>query len=275
VSEDRAARVAPADGAGPASALPALLEGRVAVVTGAGRGIGAAIVRALAAAGAGGGALDLPGASRQEAPPGWVDLEADVRDEASLAAAFAQVGERLGRPQVVVANAGIVPAWSSTATIEAGSWDEVMAVNARGVALTLREAARTMQGGSGGSGGSIVVTCSLNGWKGDPHLASYVASKHAVLGLVRSAALDLGSAGIRVNAVGPGPIATDALLARMTARVPSTGVGVEDALGRAASATALGRIATADEVATAVLFLASDLASAITGHLLPVDCGIL
>ena len=123
-------------------------------------------------------------------------------------------------------------------------------------------------------GGSIVAIGSLNSWRGDPNIASYVASKHAVLGIVRSAALDLGPRGIRVNAIGPGPILTDALLARFRTRERERGISVEAAKAAAAAQTALGRMATIDDVAGAALFLASDLASGVTGHLIPVDAGI-
>ena len=99
-----------------------------------------------------------------------------------------------------------------------------------------------------------------------------MASKHAVLGIVRAAALDLGKRGIRVNAVAPGPIATQALLDRMRRREQAGGLTVDEALGAAGEGTALGRIATVEEVADAVFFLAN--AGGITGHLLPVDGGI-
>ncbi len=92
---------------------------------------------------------------------------------------------------------------------------------------------------------------------------------------MRSVAADVGRLGIRVNAVAPGPIATEALLGRMAARAASGGLAVDEALRQASTTTALGRMATADEVADAVLFLASDLSSGITGQLLPVDAGIL
>ena len=122
---------------------------------------------------------------------------------------------------------------------------------------------------------AIVAMSSLNGWRGDPNIPAYAASKHAVVGLVRSVARDVGRLGIRVNAVAPGPIATEALLGRMADRSASGGLPIEEALGQAEISTALGRIATADEVADAVLFLASDLSSGITGQLLAVDAGIL
>jgi NAD(P)-dependent dehydrogenase (short-subunit alcohol dehydrogenase family) len=245
-----------------------LLAGGSAVVTGGARGLGAAIAARLAAAGAVGTVIDLSLPAEPSWPAGWTAVRADVRDPDALAAAFGPPGRA---PDVVVACAGVVPPWTRTADIDAAQWEEVLAVNVRGVMLTVREAARRMTG----RGGSIVVIASLNGWKGDPHLASYTASKHAVVGLVRSAALDVGRDGIRVNAVGPGPVATEALLGRMASRADATGVPVEEALRRAAEQTALGRIATAAEVADAVLFLASDLSSGITGQLLAVDAGIL
>jgi NAD(P)-dependent dehydrogenase (short-subunit alcohol dehydrogenase family) len=115
---------------------------------------------------------------------------------------------------------------------------------------------------------------SINSFLAHPRQMLYTASKHAVLGVVRAAARDLGRFGIRVNAVAPGPIATDALLERIRGRASSGGVSEEEALARLASEGALGRLATSDEVAKAVLFLASDLASGITGELLPVDAGL-
>jgi NAD(P)-dependent dehydrogenase (short-subunit alcohol dehydrogenase family) len=237
-----------------------LLAGRRALVTGGASGIGAAIAARFADEGATGLVLDV---AEAVPPEGWTARRVDLRDEAALAAA-------IDAPlDVVVAAAGVVPPWSRVAGLDLAQWDEVFAVNARGVAATLKHAAPRLR-----DGGAIVVIASLNSWRGDPNLAVYAASKHAALGLVRSAALDLGARGIRVNAIAPGPIATDALLERMRRRAEAGGLSVEDALSAAAAGTALGRIATAKDVANATLFLASDLAGGITGHLLPVDGGI-
>jgi NAD(P)-dependent dehydrogenase (short-subunit alcohol dehydrogenase family) len=244
-----------------------LLAGRRALVTGGARGIGAAVAERFAGEGAHGIVLDLEQALVEGRPPeGWTGVPADLRDDRDVARAFELVAEGL---DVLVAAAGIVPPWRGVEELDLEEWDRVFAVNARGVAATLRHAATLLAPGA-----SVVVIASLNAWRGDPNLMAYVASKHAALGIVRSAALDLGRRGIRVNGVAPGPIATDALLERMRTRERERGIAVADALAQAADATALGRIATVDEVAAAALFLASDLASAITGHLLPVDGGI-
>jgi NAD(P)-dependent dehydrogenase (short-subunit alcohol dehydrogenase family) len=214
--------------------------------------------------------FDLPAAGQDAGTPQrWTRIDVDVRDESAVADAFARAAGDLGGLDVVVAAAGIVPTWSGVESLDLDEWDDVFQVNVRGVAATIKHAARHIA-----DGGSIVAIASLNAWRGDGNLTSYAASKHAVLGIVRSAALDLGARGIRVNAVAPGPIATEALLARIRRRESEGGLAVADALARAAGQTALGRIATVDDVASATLFLASELAAGVTGQLLPVDGGI-
>jgi 3alpha(or 20beta)-hydroxysteroid dehydrogenase len=242
-----------------------LLEGTFAAVTGGARGLGAAVAGRLAGEGARGAVRDLVG-SLYEVPGGWEAIPVDVRDETSVREAFARI-ETL---DIVVGAAGIVPAWTGIAETDLAGWDDVFAVNVRGIVATLKHAAPVLR-----DGGSVVLIGSLNSWRGDPNIASYVASKHAVLGIVRSAALDLGRRGIRVNALGPGPVATDALLARMADRERTLGVPVETALASAAAQTALGRIVSVEEVADAALFLASGLSSGITGQLLSIDAGML
>ncbi len=244
-----------------------LLDGRAALVTGGSHGLGAAIARTFAGAGAGGAIVDLEAGA---APEGWHALTADVRVEAEVEAAFAAAVERCGRLDVVVANAGIVPPWSDTGELDLEELDRVFAVNVRGVAATLKHGVRALRE----RGGSIVVMASLNAWRAHPSQPVYTASKHAVLGLLRTAALDAGRHGIRVNGLGPGPILTGALRARLEARAAEGGLPVEEALAQAAAGAALGRMATEEDVANAALFLASDLSAGITGALLPVDGGI-
>ena len=123
-------------------------------------------------------------------------------------------------------------------------------------------------------GGAIVVTASVNALKPHARQLAYTATKHATVGIIRCAALDLGRFNIRVNGLAPGPIATAALRERVRFRSTIGGPPEDAALRALAEETPLGRIATEHEVAKAALFLASDLASAITGHLLPVDAGL-
>ncbi len=250
------------------SRLP-LLAGRRILVTGGARGLGAASVAAFSAMGAVGVATDLAG-SRWDLPPGWLGVDADVTDEHQVQEGVAAAETHLGAIDGVVVAAGVVPTWQGPAELDLADFDRVLAVNVRGVAATLKHAGPRVT-----EGGSIAVVGSLNSWRGDSRIWSYVASKHAVLGLVRSAAAALGPAGVRVNCVGPGPVATAALLERMSDRAAATGNSPQQALDAAAADTALGRIATTDDVVNALAFLVSDLASGITGQLLPVDGGLL
>jgi NAD(P)-dependent dehydrogenase (short-subunit alcohol dehydrogenase family) len=245
-----------------------LLTGRVALVTGGSRGLGAAIARELAGAGAAGAVVDL---AEAPAPEGWSSLAADVRMEAEVEQAMRDTVEQFGGLDVVVANAGVVPPWSDTDELDLEQLDEVFAINVRGVAATLKHGVAALKE----CGGAIVVMASLNAWRAHPSQPIYTASKHAVLGLLRTAALDAGRYGIRVNGLGPGPILTGALRERLERRAAEGGLPVEQALADAAAGTALGRMATEEDVARAALFLASDLSSGITGALLPVDGGIL
>jgi NAD(P)-dependent dehydrogenase (short-subunit alcohol dehydrogenase family) len=246
---------------------PSLLDGRVALVTGGGRGLGLAIAEAFAAAGARGTVADRVEGS---APDGWLSLACDVTDAATIETAMARTVERYGRLDIVVANAGVVPPWSETASIDLDAWDRTFAVNVRGVVATIRTAVPHLSE----RGGSIVAMSSVNGVRGHPQQATYVASKHAVIGIVRSTALDLGRHRIRVNAIAPGPIATDALVGRIEARAAEGGLPADEALADYGRDTGLGRLATAEEVARTAVFLASDLASGVTGQVLPVDAGL-
>ena len=248
-----------------------LLADRVTLVTGGCRGLGQAIVGAFAAEGARGAALDLAAEVAAAAPPaGFIALAADVTDEASLAAAFGATVARFGRLDIVVANAGLVPPWRETEALDLAEWDRVLAVNVRGVAATLKHAVPALKQ----RGGSIIAMASINAETAHPRQMLYTASKHAVLALVRAAALDLGRYGIRVNALAPGPVGTAALLQRIRHRTAAGGPVEAEALRLLGAETALGRIATANEVARTAVFLASDMAGGITGQLIRIDAGL-
>ena len=244
-----------------------LLESKVALITGGSRGLGLAIAERFAAEGAKGLLLDLPQAiETAKAPDGFQFSPGDVTDETSIKATVARATDVFGRLDIVIGNAGVVPKWRETEHLDLKEWDRVMAINARGMAATIKHAVPALKQ----SHGAIVLMASINAYSAHANQMVYTASKHAVLGIARAAAQDLGRFGIRVNAVAPGPILTEALLERVRKR---TGEGLSEALVKMESQTALKRLASADEVAKAVLFLASDLASGITGEMLPVNAG--
>ncbi len=247
------------------------LKGKIAVVTGGSRGIGRAVCQAFSDAGAHGAALDVVFAKGASAlPEHWLAVQADVTQEGDLVAAFESASRHFGQVDFVVANAGIVPPWRETAHIDLEEWDRVFAVNARGVIATIKSAVPHLLK----RGGAIVVLCSFNSFRAHPQQCAYVASKHAALGIVRTTALDLGRHGIRVNAVAPGVVPTEALRGRVDRRASAAGQPSESILDQFVSATALKRLTTEAEVANAIVFLCEDRASGITGEMLRIDAGL-
>jgi len=245
------------------------LAGKVALVTGAASGIGAACARRFAEEGASVAAFDLaaPGgplwqATGEAAPAVHVEL-GDVRDDARVAEAVAAVRAKLGRVDVLL-NAAGVAGGGPVHLIEPAEWDRVLDVNLRGTFLFSRHVLPVML--AQGSG-SIVNLASVEGIEGFEGGSAYNASKGAVMILTRNMAIDYGRRGIRVNAICPGFIETPMLQGLLDNEALT---GVADAIREAHQ---LGRFGRADEVANAALFLASDEASFVTGVALPVDGG--
>ncbi len=246
-----------------------IFDGKSVIITGGSSGLGEGMVNSFGEVGAKGIIFD-------QKPPsvlknGWIFIDCDVTDEDSVKEAFERIPQNFKPVDFLIANAGIVPSWASIADTTTEAWDKVMAVNGRGLFLTLKYGSPHLRC----PGGSIVVTASINAWKGDANIVPYVASKHAALGIVRSAAMDLGKLGIRVNAIGPGPIATEALLSRIEERGKNSQLSVDSALELLSKQTALGRLATIEDVANVTLFLCSDLARGVTGQIVNVDAGLL
>ena len=250
-----------------ASSESDFFHNKVAVVTGGAQGIGAAIARRLLVRGATVYILDQ--ACVETESDEVVSMECDVTSEQSVRESFDLIAEKSRRIDIVCANAGTVPEWTATENIDLDTWNRVFSVNSTGLMLTIKHSVSLFRQGSG----AIIVTGSMNSWRGDPNIAAYVASKHSALGIVRSAALDLGSRGIRVNGVGPGPIATEALIRRIADRASLTGLSASEALEDLAKGTALHRLATVEDVVNTITFLASDSSAGITGQMIPVDCG--
>lgn len=231
--------------------------------------LGRAIGERLESAGARIVAIDLPD-MMSDVPAHWqgvaLDLaanDADVR--------LAALAAELGTVDVVVANAGVVPQWRGFEDLDRAEWDHVMRVNTWSVAATIGAFAPVLERSGHGA---IVAMASINGYTAHAKQALYTASKHAVVGIIRAAALDLGPRGIRVNGLAPGPIATEALLSRIRARHAQGGPTVEDALRSLTGDAALGRLATPEDVANVAHFLASDASSGMTGRVLPVEAGL-
>jgi NAD(P)-dependent dehydrogenase (short-subunit alcohol dehydrogenase family) len=252
------------------------LDGKLAVVTGAGQGFGHAIASRLADAGATVVVADLDplraarsvtriGETRGRA----LAASVDVADPASVADLFA------GLPmpaEILVNNAGIFSNYLAP-MMPPEEFARVMAVNANGTFFVSREFAAAAL--ADGRRGSIINVASVDAvHPSAPGLSHYTASKHAIAGLTRSLAMELAPHGIRVNAVCPGASMTEGAIALVTEGAPA-GIDVAAQWEGIVDRTPLGRLCDPDDVARAAVFLASDLAEFITGILLPVDGGIL
>lgn len=238
------------------------MEGKVALVTGGSRGIGAAISRELGRAGA---KVAVNYRSGKEAAEeiagevGGVAVQADVSDPAQAQRLVEEVEERLGDIDCLVNNAGITRD-TLIARMSDEDWSEVIGTNLGGPFYTSRAVARKMMRRRSGS---IVNLTSVVGLHGNPGQANYAAAKAGIIGLTKALARELGSRGVRVNAVAPGYIATEL-----------TNVLSEEIRGAILANTPLGRLGEPEDVAGTVRFLCSDEAAFVTGEVLLVDGGL-
>lgn len=240
-------------------------DNKSVLVTGAGSGIGAATARRFSALGAhvaliGRTGAKLEAVARELPSERTLVIAADVAEEPAIRGAIEQTVERFGGLDTLVNNAGVARMGAADA-VSLEDWATVMAVNASGVFYASRAALPYLKA----RGGSIVNTASVSGVRGDWGLAAYDASKGAVVNLTRAMALDHGAEGVRINAVAPsltrtemtaGLMESEALLAKFAERIP------------------MGRAAEPEEVADAILFLASEAARFVNGVILPVDGGL-
>ncbi|MBW4023123.1 MAG: SDR family oxidoreductase [Proteobacteria bacterium] len=243
------------------------LQGKVAIITGAANGIGRATALRFAAEGArlmlndvNAAALDTVLREVTEAGGAVCGIVGDVAKAAEVERLVAEAVASYGCVDILIANAGIIPEADLPAA-SADLWDRTMAIDARGMFLCCKHAAAAMLKTGGGA---MVLLSSVSGFVGQKGQVVYGPAKFAASGLTKHLAVELAAQGIRVNAVAPGTIAT-AAVARMDPAGIRAGIAKHP----------MGRIGQPEEVANAILFLASDEASFITGAILPVDGGFL
>jgi NAD(P)-dependent dehydrogenase (short-subunit alcohol dehydrogenase family) len=244
-------------------------SGQVALVTGAAMGMGLATARAFASSGAAVVLVDLDGdlaakeAGRIVAEGGKaIGVACDVSDETQVAAAVDRAVTEFGRLDMAFNNAGIQVPPSDAADEPLENFERVTAVNQRGVWACMKHELRVMRGQGSGA---IVNNSSLGGLVGLPQRAAYHGSKHAVLGMTKSAAVEYAPRGIRINAICPGTIDTPMVQDMLK--------GQSDAMAEIMKSQVIGRLGRADEIAAAVLWLCSPGASFVVGVALPIDGG--
>ena len=249
------------------------VDGKVALITGAAGEIGGAIARQLAAGGARVALVDINVAGVRDIASqiggGASWHECDVADEQSMEQTVAAAEQAHGRIDIGILNAGIVVPRKPLVEYDAATYDRIMAVNARSVFLGLKHIfpAIRRQGG-----GSVVVTASTEGLRGNAGLAPYAASKHAIVALAKTAAIEWAEYNIRVNCINPGPVDT-AMMRALEQK--SIDAGTADIRERGASIIPMKRFAATEEIAKFVRFLASDDASYSTGATYLLDGGML
>jgi NAD(P)-dependent dehydrogenase (short-subunit alcohol dehydrogenase family) len=246
------------------------LEGRVAVITGGEGSVGLATARLFVREGARvallGIAADRLAAAGAELGAAALTIEADVTSADAVKDAVARTLDGFGRIDVVFSNAGIFGATAPVADYPDDVFDRVLAVHVRGAFLICKHTLPVLP-----AGGSVIINSSVVGLTSDPGIVAYATAKHAVVGLMRTLAKEAAPRAVRVNSVHPGPVDNEF---QHAVEVAATGAPPTEAAAAFDRMIPLGRHARPDEVAAAVLFLASDDSSFVTGSTLAVDGGM-
>ncbi len=252
------------------------LEGKVAAVTGGSRGIGRGIVEAFLAEGA---SVVMNGRDPEKGERALAELGAgeraafiagDVTEERTLMGLVDGAVERYGRIDVLVNNAGGSRGFAQVAEMENEDWDHTIRWNLSATFWGIKHAFRHM---IPQESGRIINVSSLEGKHGKPGIAAYVAAKHAINGLTKSAAQEVGTLGITVNAICPGLIETDIVRESGAAAAASMGLTYDEMVQRFSEESAIKRMNTVEEVGAVAVLLASDVGAGVTGALWSVDGG--
>jgi NAD(P)-dependent dehydrogenase (short-subunit alcohol dehydrogenase family) len=253
------------------------LKDKVAIITGGGSGIGRAISLAFAAEGAivvvtGRTFARLKEVADDITSKGGIAraISANIADEINVKEMVAQAVKEYGQIDVLVNNAGIPGPTVNIADMELDKWNEVLSINLTGAMLCSREVLANM---IVRKRGSIINISSVGGMSGFPMRSPYCVSKMGIIGLTETMAIEVGDYNIRVNCISPGAVRGDRVLNAAQAKGKALGIHYEKVLERLTKDYSLKRLIEPSEIATAAVFLASDDASAITGHTLVVSCG--
>lgn len=254
------------------------LKDKVAIVTGGGIGIGRAISGAFAAEGA---AVVVAARTLSRLNEVVEEIKAkggramavptDISDEKQVQNMVAQALSEYGRVDILVNNSGVGGPTAAVVDMDVGEWNKVLAVNLTGTMLCTREVLKTM---IGRRSGCIVNIGSEGGRSGYQMRSPYCVTKMGIIGFTETLAIEVGEYHIRVNCISPAAVQGERIGNVIKARAEALGISHEEAMARMTNNYSLKRITDPSEVAAAAVFLASDESSAITGHTLPVNCGL-
>ena len=237
------------------------------LITGGGAGIGRAMGEAFHTAGHQVWVTDVDAGALGTIPPGWTARQVAANDEDGMAAVLGEIGEA-GGLGTLCANAGIAGPTAGIAAVALEDWRACVSVNLEGAFLAAKHAAPLM---TGAGRGSMIFTSSTAGIYGYPNRAPYAAAKWAVIGLMKTVAMELGPFGIRANAICPGAVEGPRMEAVMAREAAAKGMTRDEVRGGYAAGTSLRTFVRAEDVAAMAVFLASDAAARVSGQVIAVD----
>lgn len=244
------------------------MSGKRVLITAGGSGIGRAMAEAYAEAGFQVWVTDVNAESLAELPGGWRGSAVDVTDEAGMQALFAEIAEVWGGLDVLCANAGVAGPTALIEDIALEDWRSCVSVNLEGTFLAAKYAAPMMK--SAGKG-AIVVTSSTAGQFGYPNRAPYCSAKWAVIGLMKTLAMELGPFGIRANVICPGSVEGPRMEGVLEREAAAKGMTRDEVYKGYASGTSMGSFVEAADIANMAVFLGSDAARLVSGQVIAVD----